>query len=73
VRVVVVGAEIGRLATAAALRRVGPSVHVLGQAREFSRVGAGIALAEERMRALPERVQLEQRDRLVAFEPPALE
>ncbi|MDQ4018224.1 MAG: GNAT family N-acetyltransferase [Actinomycetota bacterium] len=61
-RVVVVGAEIGRLATAAALRRVGLSVHVLEQAREFSRVGAGIALAEERMRALPERVQLEQRD-----------
>jgi 2-polyprenyl-6-methoxyphenol hydroxylase-like FAD-dependent oxidoreductase len=52
VRVIVVGAGIGGLATAAALRRVGLAVRVLEQAREFSRVGAGIALAENAMRAL---------------------
>ena len=43
--VAVIGAGMGGLATAAALRRVGIDVTVYEQARRFARVGAGIQIS----------------------------
>ena len=51
-RVVVVGAGIGGLAAAIALRRVGARVEVYEQAHAFARVGAGLQLAPNATAAL---------------------
>jgi 2-polyprenyl-6-methoxyphenol hydroxylase-like FAD-dependent oxidoreductase len=51
-RVVVVGAGIGGLAVAAALRRVGAQVEVYERARAVARVGAGLQLAPNATSAL---------------------
>jgi FAD binding domain len=50
--VAVIGAGIGGLATAAALRRVGIEVTVYEQARRFARIGAGIQLGCNAMKVL---------------------
>ncbi len=50
--VAVIGAGMGGLATAAALRRVGIEVTVYEQARHFSRIGAGIQIGCNAMKVL---------------------
>lgn len=52
VRVAVVGAGIGGLAAALALRSVGAEVDVYEQAPELAEVGAGVAIAPSSMRVL---------------------
>jgi 6-hydroxynicotinate 3-monooxygenase len=51
-RVAVIGAGMGGLATAAALRRVGIEVTVYEQARRFGRIGAGIQIGCNAMKVL---------------------
>jgi 6-hydroxynicotinate 3-monooxygenase len=50
--IAVIGAGIGGLATAAALRRVGIKVTVYEQARRFARIGAGIQMGCNAMKVL---------------------
>ena len=50
--VAIIGAGMGGLATAAALRRVGIDVTVYEQARRFARVGAGIQISFNAMKVL---------------------
>jgi 6-hydroxynicotinate 3-monooxygenase len=50
--VAIIGAGMGGLATAAALRRVGVEVTVYEQARRFARVGAGIQIGCNAMKVL---------------------
>ena len=50
--VAIIGAGMGGLATAAALRRVGVEVTVYEQARAFARVGAGIQIGCNAMKVL---------------------
>ena len=50
--VAVIGAGMGGLATAAALRRVEIEVTVYEQARHFSRIGAGIQIGCNAMKVL---------------------
>ncbi|MFJ6797954.1 FAD-dependent monooxygenase [Streptomyces sp. NPDC091268] len=71
-RVAVVGAGIGGLAAAMALRRAGLAVEVYEQAPELSEVGAGLHLAPNGARLL-HRFGLEERLREVAVRPEALE
>lgn len=52
IRVVIIGAGIGGLAAAAALRRTGAQVEVYERADELARVGAGLQLAPNATRAL---------------------
>ena len=52
ISVAVIGAGIGGLATAAALRRVGIEVTVYEQARRFARIGAGIQIGCNAMKVL---------------------
>ena len=66
--VAVIGAGIGGLATAAALRRAGISVTVYEQARQFARLGAGIQVGCNAMQVL-RGLGLEQRMRRDAFCP----
>ena len=66
--VAVIGAGMGGLATAAALRRVGVDVTVYEQATQFARVGAGIQIGCNAMRVLRE-LGLEQRLRGGSFYP----
>ena len=66
--VAVVGAGIGGLATAAALRRVGIDVTVYEQARQFARLGAGIQVGCNAMHVL-RGLGLEQPLRRNAFYP----
>jgi len=66
--VAVIGAGIGGLATAAALRRAGADVTVYEQARRFNRVGAGIQVACNAMHVL-RGLGLEERMRRAAFYP----
>jgi salicylate hydroxylase/6-hydroxynicotinate 3-monooxygenase len=53
-KVAIVGAGMGGLATAAALRRVGIEVTVYEQARQFARLGAGIQVGCNAMKVLRE-------------------
>ena len=66
--VAVIGAGIGGLAAAAALRRVGIDVQIYEQASRFARVGAGIQMAPNAMKVL-RGLGLEEQLREIAFEP----
>ena len=66
--VAVIGAGMGGLATAAALRRVGIDVTVYEQARRFARVGAGIQISFNAMKVL-RAFGLEPNLRAAAFYP----
>src|SRR6516164_7152354 len=67
-RIGIVGAGMGGLATAAALRRVGIDVAVYEQATQFARIGAGIQIGCNAMKVLRE-LGLEQRLRAQSFYP----
>ena len=67
-RVAIVGAGMGGLAAAAALRRVGIEVAVYEQAQQFTRLGAGIQVGCNAMKVLRE-LGLEQRMRQQSFYP----
>jgi 6-hydroxynicotinate 3-monooxygenase len=66
--VAVIGAGIGGLATAAALRRVGVHVTIYEQAPRFARVGAGIQIGCNAMKVL-RTFGLEPNLRAAAFYP----
>lgn len=66
--VTIVGAGIGGLALAAALRRFGIGVEIYEQAQAFSRVGAGIQMSPNAMRVL-RGFGLEEQIRANAFQP----
>jgi 6-hydroxynicotinate 3-monooxygenase len=66
--IAVIGAGMGGLAAAAALRRAGADVTVYEQARRFARLGAGIQVGCNAMQVLRE-LGLEQRLRQQAFYP----
>jgi len=70
-RIGVVGAGIGGLAVAALLRRSGHDVRIFEQAAGFSRVGAGIQMGANAMKAL-RGIGLEQEIRRVGFRPESL-
>ena len=65
---VILGAGIGGLASAAALQRVGIQAVVYEQASAFARLGAGLQQSPNAMRVL-RGLGLEQRLRATAFEP----
>ncbi len=67
-RVAIIGAGMGGLAAAAALRRVGIDAQIYEQASVFSRVGAGIQQSANALRVL-RRLGLETAMREVAFQP----
>jgi 6-hydroxynicotinate 3-monooxygenase len=66
--IAIVGAGMGGLASAAALRRVGIDVTVYEQAAQFTRLGAGIQIGCNAMKVLRE-LGLEQRLRQQSFYP----
>jgi len=66
--VAIVGAGMGGLATAAALRRVGIAVQVYEQAQQFARLGAGIQVGCNAMKVL-RALGLEPRMRQQSFYP----
>ena len=66
--VAIIGAGMGGLATAAALRRVGIEVTIYEQARRFARVGAGIQIGCNAMKVL-RGLGLEPNLRATAFYP----
>lgn len=66
--IAIVGAGMGGLATAAALRRIGIDVMVYEQASQFARIGAGIQIGCNAMKVLRE-LGLEQRLRAQSFYP----
>jgi len=66
--IAIIGAGMGGLATAAALRRVGVDVTVFEQAAQFARLGAGIQIGCNAMKVLRE-LGLEQRLRAQSFYP----
>jgi 6-hydroxynicotinate 3-monooxygenase len=66
--IAIVGAGMGGLASAAALRRVGIDVTVYEQATQFTRLGAGIQIGCNAMKVLRE-LGLEQRLRQQSFYP----
>ena len=66
--VAIVGAGMGGLATAAALRRVGIAVQVYEQAQQFARLGAGIQVGCNAMKVL-RALGLEPRMRAQSFYP----
>jgi salicylate hydroxylase/6-hydroxynicotinate 3-monooxygenase len=67
-RIAIVGAGMGGLATAAALRRVSIDVTVYEQATQFARIGAGIQIGCNAMKVLRE-LGLEGRLRAQSFYP----
>jgi 6-hydroxynicotinate 3-monooxygenase len=67
-RIAIVGAGMGGLAAAAALRRVGIEIVVYEQAAQFARIGAGIQIGCNAMKVLRE-LGLEQRLRAQSFYP----
>ncbi|HEX8966920.1 MAG TPA: NAD(P)-binding protein, partial [Chloroflexota bacterium] len=66
--VAIIGAGIGGLAAATTVARVGFDVRVYEQASRFARVGAGIQMLPNPMKAL-RRLGLEERLRRIAFAP----
>jgi len=66
--IAIVGAGMGGLATAAALRRLGIEVAVYEQASQFARIGAGIQIGCNAMKVL-RKLGLEQRLRGQSFYP----
>jgi len=66
--VAIIGAGMGGLATAAALRKVGIGVTVYEQAKQFARLGAGIQVGCNAMKVL-RGLGLEQRMRSQSFYP----
>lgn len=66
--VAIVGAGIGGLTAAAALRRLGLEVQVYEQAHQFQRVGAGIHVAPNAVNVLLQ-IGLSDRDRAQAYLP----
>jgi 6-hydroxynicotinate 3-monooxygenase len=66
--IAIVGAGIGGLAAAAALRRVGFEVEVFEQAEKFARVGAGIQQSPNAMK-VHRLLGIEERLRATAFAP----
>jgi 6-hydroxynicotinate 3-monooxygenase len=66
--IAIVGAGMGGLATAAALRLVGIDVTIYEQATQFARIGAGIQIGCNAMKVL-RRIGLEQRLRAQSFYP----
>jgi len=66
--IAIIGAGMGGLATAAALRRLGIDVTVFEQAAQFARIGAGIQIGCNAMKVLRE-LGLEQRLRAQSFYP----
>ena len=66
--VAIVGAGMGGLAVAAALRRAGFGVHVYEQAHRFARIGAGIQMMPNSMKVL-RALGVEERVRGTSFEP----
>jgi 6-hydroxynicotinate 3-monooxygenase len=66
--IAIVGAGMGGLATAAALRRIGIEVQVYEQAAQFARIGAGIQIGCNAMKVLRE-LGLEPRLRAQSFCP----
>lgn len=66
--IAIVGAGMGGLAAAAALRRVGVEVRVYEQASRFGRIGAGIQMMPNSMKVL-RRLGVEERLRRTAFQP----
>jgi 6-hydroxynicotinate 3-monooxygenase len=66
--IAIVGAGMGGLASAAALRRVGIDITVYEQATQFTRLGAGIQIGCNAMKVLRE-LGLEQRLRRQSFYP----
>src|SRR6201993_2720222 len=67
-KIAIVGAGMGGLATAAALRRVGIDVTVYEQASQFARLGAGIQVGCNAMKVLRE-LGLEEKLRSQSFYP----
>src|SRR4051794_18981792 len=67
-RIAIVGAGIGGLATAGALFRAGYDVHVYEQASRFARIGAGIQMMPNAMKVL-RGLGLEERLAQLAFAP----
>src|ERR1700735_903465 len=70
-RIMVIGAGIGGLATALTLRRAGIEVRVFEQAAELREVGAGIQISPNASRIL-HRLGLEQPMRLMGVRPHAI-
>src|SRR5580692_2548704 len=66
--IAIVGAGMGGLASAAALRRVGIEVMVYEQASQFTRIGAGIQIGCNAMKVLL-KLGLEERLRAQSFYP----
>jgi 6-hydroxynicotinate 3-monooxygenase len=66
--IAIVGAGMGGLATAAALRRIGIDVMVYEQAPQFARIGAGIQIGCNAMKVL-RKLGLERRLRSQSFYP----
>ncbi len=66
--IAIVGAGMGGLTAAAALRQAGFQVHVYEQAQRFARIGAGIQMMPNSMKVL-RGIGVEERLRRVAFQP----
>src|SRR6201995_2899474 len=66
--IAIIGAGMGGLATAAALRRIGIGVTVYEQAQQFARLGAGIQIGCNALKVL-RKLGLEQRMRRGSFYP----
>ena len=64
----IVGAGLGGLTAASALRQAGFDVQVYEQASRFARIGAGIQKMPNSMKGL-RRIGIEERVRHLAFEP----
>jgi salicylate hydroxylase/6-hydroxynicotinate 3-monooxygenase len=69
--VAIVGAGMGGLTAAAALRRVGVDAQIYEQAPKFARLGAGIQQSPNSVRVL-RALGLESRLRELAFQPPSM-
>ncbi|MDX3906820.1 MAG: FAD-dependent monooxygenase [Pigmentiphaga sp.] len=66
--IAIIGAGIGGLAAAVALRAQGMNVHIYEQARQFARIGAGIQMTPNAMRVLSG-LGLQSRLEEIAFAP----